>query len=416
MAKVYDLVRCFTATTGTGALTWGAAVAPFLTPALAGAQSGDFVSYGIIDGLNSEAGRGILTNTAGVWTMTRVPLVSTNSNAAINLSGGAQVFLSVLAEDVANNTGLVPDKDRFAPPLTTDFASTLSTSGSPVVSWTNTKGLTIAFGAYPGSPSGDYIRGVYKAKPAGAFSAVARIQRNQLIYENYHYSGLSLYDSAGGKIIMFGINAASGKFAIDIDYWNSKTSFNSSPAAYGWMTAPEWWRIDDDGVTNLTFYVSNNGTDWMRISQLSRTAFFTTYDSIGLFIGSNPSDTTIEGAINNETLNVLYYDDGVTTAASRNIATAVGIPALGAVSINLDSTGAGVQSGIYTFAYPCQLGQKVIMVPSAALDPTNYDFDELDMDNFTCAAYVSAANTITAFIMAIPGPVTGTRDFNIQVG
>jgi hypothetical protein len=38
--------------------------------------------------------------------------------------------------------------------------------------------------------------------------------------------------------------------------------------------------------------------------------------------------------------------------------------------------------------------------------------DELEMDNFAIAAYVSAADTITAFATAIPGPVIGPYNFN----
>lgn len=57
---------------------------------------------------------------------------------------------------------------------------------------------------------------------------------------------------------------------------------------------------------------------------------------------------------------------------------------------------------------------KIIMVPSADM-PAGLSVDELEMDNFTVAAYVSAADTITAVITAIPGPVRGERNFNYQI-
>lgn len=57
----------------------------------------------------------------------------------------------------------------------------------------------------------------------------------------------------------------------------------------------------------------------------------------------------------------------------------------------------------------CSLGQKVIMTPSP-------DSDEYEMDNFACAARVTATNTIQAFITAIPGPVIGQRNFNLLIG
>jgi hypothetical protein len=96
MASAYgDLVVQATATTGTGTMTLGLAVAPYLTSAQAGFRDGDTVDYSIIDGTsNSESGYGVLGGSQ--TTLTRNPLFSTNSNAAINLSGGAIVRITPL--------------------------------------------------------------------------------------------------------------------------------------------------------------------------------------------------------------------------------------------------------------------------------------------------------------------------------
>lgn len=98
MAKLYNLARMTTATTGTGTITLGSAVAGFLSFAGAGVQNGDTVSYAIKDGSNSEIGRGVYTSSG--TTLTRTVLKSTNSNNAISLSGSAEVFITVAAEDV----------------------------------------------------------------------------------------------------------------------------------------------------------------------------------------------------------------------------------------------------------------------------------------------------------------------------
>ena len=99
MAKLYNLARMSTATTGTGTIALGSAVPPFLTFAQAGVQDGETVTYSIIDGTtNSEIGRGIYT--ASGTTLTRTVLKSTNSNSAINLSGSAQVLVTAAAEDI----------------------------------------------------------------------------------------------------------------------------------------------------------------------------------------------------------------------------------------------------------------------------------------------------------------------------
>lgn len=97
MARLYNLARMTTAATGTGTITLNGAVDGFLTFAEAGVSNGETVSYSIRDGSNTEIGRGVYTSSG--TTLTRSVLKSTNANAAINLTGGAEVFISALAED-----------------------------------------------------------------------------------------------------------------------------------------------------------------------------------------------------------------------------------------------------------------------------------------------------------------------------
>ncbi len=96
--KIYDLARMTTATTGTGTITLGSAVSGYLTFAQAGASNGEVVSYAIKDGSNSEIGSG--TYTSAGTTLTRTVTKSTNSNAAINLSGTAEVYITIRGEDL----------------------------------------------------------------------------------------------------------------------------------------------------------------------------------------------------------------------------------------------------------------------------------------------------------------------------
>lgn len=100
MARLYNIARMTTATTGTGNITLGSAVAGFLTFAQAGIANGEVISYAIEDGNNREVGRGIYSSTGP--TLQRAAISrSTNSNAAINLSGNAQVFIAAIAEDIS---------------------------------------------------------------------------------------------------------------------------------------------------------------------------------------------------------------------------------------------------------------------------------------------------------------------------
>lgn len=104
MAKLYNLARMTTATTGTGTLTLGSAVPGFLTFAQSGVANGETISYTIRDGNNTEIGTGVYTS-AGT-TLTRNVTKSTNSDSLISLSGNAEVYISPRKEDILNTGDL----------------------------------------------------------------------------------------------------------------------------------------------------------------------------------------------------------------------------------------------------------------------------------------------------------------------
>ena len=116
MSKLYNLARMSTTTTGTGTITLASAVSGYLTFALAGVSNGEVVSYGIKDGSNSEVGTG--TYTSSGTTLTRTVTKSTNSNAAISLSGAAEVFITARAEDLLSVSETQTANRVFAGPST----------------------------------------------------------------------------------------------------------------------------------------------------------------------------------------------------------------------------------------------------------------------------------------------------------
>ena len=98
MVTLANRVKVSTSTTGTGTITLGAAEAGYQSVSDGGITNGQTVSYVIEDGDNWEVGTG--TYTSSGTTLSRTVSESNNSDAAINLSGSALVFLSVQASEL----------------------------------------------------------------------------------------------------------------------------------------------------------------------------------------------------------------------------------------------------------------------------------------------------------------------------
>ncbi|MGE0629650.1 MAG: hypothetical protein AB7O43_17715 [Hyphomicrobiaceae bacterium] len=119
--RAYNLARMTTATTGTGTITLGSAVAGFLSFAAAGVQDGDTVYYGIKDGTASEVGLGTYASSATTLARTNV-LKSTNSDAAINLSGTAEVYITAVAESLVGRRAIWVPATAMVPRTTNGAA------------------------------------------------------------------------------------------------------------------------------------------------------------------------------------------------------------------------------------------------------------------------------------------------------
>ena len=195
---LFDLARMTTATTGTGTLTVGTAVSGYLTFAAAALAvgitlDGQTVSYAIVDngGAAREAGTGVYT--ASGTTLTRNPIASTNSNAALNLSGSAEVLITGLASDFIEQL-LAPE---------------VVTSGSQA---------TVTFNNIPQTFRDLIIR--VRGRGTDAWNGVnVDLRVNNDSGSNYEYSGAFLtstpggYGSTGDTKMVFGVIPSAGSTA-----------------------------------------------------------------------------------------------------------------------------------------------------------------------------------------------------------
>lgn len=101
---IHNGVRVYTATIGTGSLLLGIRVPGFLSFLDAGVADGETVPYCIADGLAQEGGHGVYS--AATSALTRTVSYSTAAGAPLNLSGRAEVSITVLAEDIVTPAAL----------------------------------------------------------------------------------------------------------------------------------------------------------------------------------------------------------------------------------------------------------------------------------------------------------------------
>jgi hypothetical protein len=98
MVTLVNRAKMSTATTGTGTITLGSAVAGFQTFANAGVSDGDTVRYTIEDGTAWEIGTG--TYTSSGTTLSR-SLESSSTGSLLNLSGRLVMRLVILVRELS---------------------------------------------------------------------------------------------------------------------------------------------------------------------------------------------------------------------------------------------------------------------------------------------------------------------------
>lgn len=322
-----DRVWFNTATTGTGTVVIGSALTAYQLPAAAGATNGSTLPYVITDGSNWEIGVGTYSSTGP--TLTRGPTQSTNSGAAINLSGNATVFIDLTSETIPNLTpylntligdsgsggtkGLAPAPSagdaaagKFlsaaggyqVPPgtivgsgglFTGQISATVPTQANTgFTNQVNFAGSTIIRDASngiqffdPTSAAGENWRIADKAIPAAPFTATALILFPPVLFANDNMM-LLLRDGTGtstGKIEAWGASMRPGTNLAAMRYSSPTAfvSFDAGPASVGGSFL--WLQIKDDGTT-LFLNASGDGLLWT-------TAYSATYAAS--YFGARPT-------------------------------------------------------------------------------------------------------------------------------
>lgn len=283
---LHNCARMTTATVGTGPITVGVPVTGFLSFAQAGVADGETVSYGIADGMAQEVGHGVYTAATG--TLTRVVSASTNGGQPLSLSGNAQVFLTMLAEDVlmpsgngaaltgltqAQITGLrATDSPTFAGLTTTGVASMAnSLRVTPVANAVNVMEI---YGATTGSAALIQSDGADGAVPLNLLAKGASVRIGS--YAGYgltvgapanavNYWQMAASVSGSGQPSLVAVGADSSIAAQTIAKGGSGCHFADAPNASGPIA---YFR----GISNGSHLVVGNGAVANNYMQLAGAA------------------------------------------------------------------------------------------------------------------------------------------------
>jgi hypothetical protein len=203
------------------------------------------------------------------------------------------------------------------PPLNKLVAAdgvTLLTSAD--FTWTNQGGATLT--DHNGSltlrvpqGSGANFRIARRAAPTPPYSLTVGFQcfcpRDTSANNGSPLLGLAWRQSTSGKFHSFGFNsqATSVMRLVSEDWTDEATYAGTSRLLLShsiWMQSVQWVKLEDDN-TDLKYYVSPDGIEWVQLLSHARDAFLTTNggvtgpDQIGITITNNPSVSTFDALL-----------------------------------------------------------------------------------------------------------------------
>jgi hypothetical protein len=253
MGLLLNRVKANTATTGTGAVTVGAAVAPYQSWSAGGAVSGMYYDYLIEDGASWELGVGLYNGT----TLTRPgpgvdPWFASSSGALLNLSGSATIAC------VPNKTTLV--QGLFMPPPASTFTLESGDATQLVVADDADVGLTVNGNTLVAGP---VHRIAYRTltTPSGNWALVARMV-GHVNAQNYRGFGLYAHDSVGGRLIGINSEFSDQAAVIRCEHYAALNGANTDfLAAQPSRSFHDWVKLEKSG-TNITYSTSSDGKVW----------------------------------------------------------------------------------------------------------------------------------------------------------
>lgn len=267
-----DRVQETTATTGAGTITLAGASTQFQSFAAA-VGNGNTCDYCILSGNGTdwETGNGTVSTSGGNTLARTTVYASSNSGAAISLSGTSTVFLTLSAHSIGNfgsggGSGLFNQAMSATPTQTSTGLSTWENQGSATVTNAAT-GLTIY---QPNVGGTDDWCGLHKAAPSTPYSFTALLAQTSN-RSNYPLVGLGWSNGSGG-VEAITLYSNSDAMAAAVLYYSGYSTYSSAPyGPYAIIGNPCWFKIRDDGTT-VYFMWSADGVNFITLYSVAKSS------------------------------------------------------------------------------------------------------------------------------------------------
>lgn len=173
-------------------------------------------------------------------------------------------------------------------------------------SWFNQGGASTSLGnslvTLQAPPNGGQdTRGIYQTAPSPPWTVVAKlVALDMASYANFAQTGILLVDGSGKAVTCaMSVRSTSPTFGFDFSYWNSGSSYNSTPMGVvdtmPTVVFPLYLKVEDDG-TKITCSFSRTGTTYFQVGEVNRTQWLPFGpQGVGLLIGSNASNQVVAG-------------------------------------------------------------------------------------------------------------------------
>jgi hypothetical protein len=144
--------------------------------------------------------------------------------------------------------------------------------------------------------SGENCRIQKRTAPSPTYSVIAALQCCA-IKDGVNNFGIGFRESSSGKFTVIAMNIdGNGPNYVSVYNFTSATSFTGNVQArtITFITGPYIWFKITDNNTNLIFYVSNDGINFIQIASVSRTAHMSGGPNEVLWYINNQGSTTFE--------------------------------------------------------------------------------------------------------------------------